>query len=61
MIFFRGLVLLLFSIGLGCLGAYLYTGEKRYQRLAIQIVKWTIVAALVFFAVLIAEQLATKF
>jgi hypothetical protein len=37
---------------------YVGTGQKRYQVLAIRIVKWTVIAALGFFAVLVLERLA---
>ena len=59
MLFFRWIVLLLLAAGLVCLAMYVVTGNKRYQVVAVRIVKWTVLAALGFFAVLIAERLAT--
>jgi hypothetical protein len=58
MLIFRWIVLLLLAGGLVCLAMYVGTGQQRYKVLAIRIVKWTIIAALGFFAVLILERLA---
>jgi hypothetical protein len=58
MLIFRWIVLLLLAAGLVCLAMYVGTGQKRYQVLAIRIVKWTVIAALGFFAVLVLERLA---
>jgi disulfide bond formation protein DsbB len=49
--------LLLFSAVL-CLAFSIATGQKRWRRLGLVIMKWTVVAALAFFAVLILERLA---
>lgn len=57
MAFFRALVLLLLVAGLACFGMYLGTGQQRYRVLGIRIVKWTVIAALGFFGVLIADRL----
>jgi hypothetical protein len=54
---FRALVLLLLVAGLLCFAMYIGTGQKRYRALGIRIVKWTLVAALGFFAVLILERI----
>jgi hypothetical protein len=59
MLLVRGLVVLLLAAGAGFLIAYMLTGQKRYQALGVRLVKWTVIAALGFFAVLIVEQLAT--
>jgi hypothetical protein len=59
MLIFRWIVLLLLAAGLVCLALYLGTGDVRYRVYAVRIVKWTVVAALGFFAVLILERLAT--
>lgn len=59
MLFFRWVILLLLAAGLVCLAMYVGTGELRYRTLAIRIVKWTLIAGLGFFAVLILERLAT--
>lgn len=59
MLLLRWIVLLLLGAGAVCLVLYLGTGRKRYQVYAVRIVKWTVIAALGFFAVLIVERLAT--
>ena len=59
MLIFRWIVLLLLAGGLVSLAMYVATGRKLYQQLAIRIVKWTVIAGLGFFAVLILERLAT--
>ena len=58
MLVFRWIVLLLLVGGLVCFAMYLGTGQQRYQMLGVRIIKWTVVAALGFFAVLILERLA---
>ena len=59
MLMFRWVVLLLLVAGLVCLAMFIGTGQVRYRVLGVRIVKWTVVAALGFFAVLILERLAT--
>ena len=59
MLFFRWVVMLLFVGALVCVAMYIGTGQVRYRVLAIRIVKWTLVAGLGFFAVLILERIAT--
>jgi hypothetical protein len=58
MLFFRWLVLLLLVGGLLCFAMYLGTGQLRWRQWGIVIVKWTVIAALGFFAVLILERMA---
>jgi len=58
MLIFRWVVLLLLAAGLVCMAMYVGTGQARYRTLAIRIVKWTLIAGLGFFAVLILERLA---
>ena len=58
MLIFRWIVLLLLVGGLLCFAMYIGTGQMRWRLLGIRIVKWTVVAALGFFAVLILERLA---
>ena len=36
---------------------YVGTGQQRYRQLGIRIIKWVVIAALGFFAVLILERL----
>ncbi len=59
MLIFRWIVLLLFAGALVCFAMYVGTGQRRFMVLAVRIVKWTVIAALGFFAVLILERLAT--
>ena len=58
MLIFRWIVLLLLVAGLVCFAMYVGTGQKRYRVFGIRIVKWTVIAGLGFFAVLILERLA---
>jgi len=59
MLIFRWLVLLLLVAGALSLAMYVGTGEARWRNLGIRIVKWTVIAALGFFAVLVLERMAT--
>ena len=58
MLIFRWVVLLLLAAGLVSLAMYVATGQVRYRAMGIRIVKWTVIAGLGFFAVLILERLA---
>jgi hypothetical protein len=58
MLIFRILVMLLLAGGLVSFALYIATGQVRYRRIGILIVKLTLVAALGFFAVLMLERLA---
>jgi hypothetical protein len=58
MLIFRWIVGVLFAAALVCLAMYIGTGQRRFQVLALRIVKWTVVAGLGFFAVLVLERLA---
>lgn len=49
--------LLLFSAVI-CFAFSIATGQKRWRRMGIIIIKWTLVAGLAFFGVLILERLA---
>jgi hypothetical protein len=49
--------LLLFS-AVVCFALAIATGQKRWRQFGIVIMKWTLIAALAFFAVLILERLA---
>jgi hypothetical protein len=55
---FRALVFLLLVAGLLCFAMYVGTGQLKWRQLGIRIVRWTVVAALGFFAVLFLERLA---
>ena len=58
MLIFRWIVLLLLVAGLLCFAMYAGTGRPKWRMLGIRIVKWTVIAALGFFAVLILERMA---
>jgi hypothetical protein len=55
---FRVLVFLLLVAGLLCFAMYVGTGQPKWRALGIRVVKWTVVATLAFFAVLLLERLA---
>jgi hypothetical protein len=59
MLIFRWVILLLLAAGLVSMAMFVGTGQVRYKVLAVRIVKWTVIAGLGFFAVLILERLAT--
>ncbi len=58
MLIFRWIVMLLMVAGLLCFALYIGTGQVRFRRLGLMIVKWTVVAGLAFFAVLMLERMA---
>lgn len=58
MLVFRLVFGLLLVSGLLCFAMYIGTGQMVWRRRGIVIVKWTVIAALGFFAVLILERLA---
>lgn len=58
MLIFRWIVLLLLVAGLLCFAMYIGTGQAKWRQLGIRIVKWTVIAALGFFAVLVLERMA---
>ena len=51
------IMLLLLAAGV-CFVFYIGTGQARYRRYGLVVLKWPIVAALAFFGVLILERLA---
>jgi hypothetical protein len=57
MILFRVVFGLLLLAGLLCFAMYAGTGLVMWRRRGLVIVKWTVLAALGFFAVLIAQRL----
>jgi hypothetical protein len=57
MLVFRWIVLLLLVAGLLCFAMYIGTGQTRWRVMGIRIVKWTVIAALGFFAVLLLERM----
>jgi hypothetical protein len=55
---FRWLILLLL-VSAGVLFAlFAITGQLRFKHYGLRILKWTLLAAFIFFAVLIAERIA---
>ena len=56
MLLFRWLILLLLLTAGVSFGFYAGTGQPRYKRFGWLILKWTLLAAFGFFAVLIAER-----
>ena len=49
---------LLFAAAVVCFAMYAGTGHMRWRDLDLKILKWTVVAGLGFFAVLLLERLA---
>jgi len=58
MLIVRWIVALLLVAGLLSFAMYVGTGQRRYRVLGITLIKWTVIAGLGFFAVLILERLA---
>ncbi|QNN56706.1 hypothetical protein H9K76_19645 [Diaphorobacter ruginosibacter] len=57
MLIFRALVMFLVVAAALCFGFYAATGQQQYKRYGFIIIKWTLIAALVFFAVLFLERI----
>ena len=58
MLVFRLVFGLLLLAGILCFGMYIATNQPVWRQRGVVIVKWTVLAALGFFAVLILERLA---
>jgi hypothetical protein len=58
MLLFRWAILLLLVAAGVSFAFYAGTGEARYRRFGLVVLKWTLVAAFGFFAVLIVQRLA---
>jgi hypothetical protein len=58
MLVFRLVFGLLLVAGLLCFATYIGTGQTVWRQRGIVVVKWTVLAAFGFFAVLILERLA---
>lgn len=56
MLLFRWLVILLLLVAGVCFAYYAATGNPRFKQIGWVVLKWTILAAFGFFAVLIAER-----
>lgn len=55
---FRALLFILLIAGLLCFAMYAATGQVKWRGYGIRLVKWTVFAALGFFAVLFVQRLA---
>jgi hypothetical protein len=58
MLLFRWLILLLLLGAVVSFVFYVGTGQERFKRYGLAILKWTVLSALAFFAVLVLERLA---
>ena len=58
MLLFRWLILLLLLGSAVCFAFFAATGQERYKRYGLLSLKWTLIAAFGFFAVLILERIA---
>jgi hypothetical protein len=58
MLIFRWIVLLLMVAALVCFAMYIGTSQMRWRALGVRIVKWTVIAGLGFFGVLLLERMA---
>lgn len=58
MLLFRWAVLFLLLGGGVCFAFYVGTGQQRFRLWGLRILKWTVLAALGFFGVLILERIA---
>jgi hypothetical protein len=56
MLLFRTLVLLLLVAAVLCFALYIATHQARWRQWGIVILKWTVLAGLAFFAVLLLER-----
>jgi hypothetical protein len=58
MLVFRWLMLLMLVASAVSFAFYAATGQKRFRAIGLKVLRWTLAAGFVFFAVLIAERLA---
>ena len=58
MLLFRWLILLLLLAAVVSFSFFIATGQPRFKRYGLKILKWTLIAAFGFFAVLIMELVA---
>ena len=58
MLIFRWVVLLLLLAAAVSFAFYAGTGQPRFKQWGLVILKWTVIAALAFFGVLVLERLA---
>lgn len=58
MLFFRWLILMFLLSSVASFALYIATGQERFKRYGIQTLKWVLLGAFGFFAVLILERIA---
>ncbi|MES2947398.1 MAG: hypothetical protein V4858_02545 [Pseudomonadota bacterium] len=58
MVFLRALFFILLLVSAGCFACFAWTGQQRFKHYGLQVLRWTLVAAFVFFGVLIVEHIA---
>ncbi len=58
MLLFRWLILMLLLAAVVSFSFFIATGQPRFKRYGLKILKWTLIAAFGFFAVLIMERIA---
>ena len=58
MLIFRWTMMLLLLAVVASMALYVGTGQTRFRTLGIKLVKWAVVAAAGFFAVLVLERIA---
>ncbi len=56
MLLFRWAMLLFLLVAAVCFVFYVGTGQARFKRYGLVVLKWTLIAAFCFFAVLILER-----
>ena len=57
MLALRWIILLPLLVAVVCFILFAVTGQARYKRLGLVVLKWTLAAAFVFFAILIVDRL----
>ncbi len=57
MLLFRWLILMLLLAAVVSFSFFIATGQPRFKRYGLKILKWTLIAAFGFFAVLIMERI----
>ena len=58
MLIFRWLAMVCAIGVIGCFALYAITGQARFKRYGMRVLKWAVLAGLGFFAVLVLERLA---
>ena len=59
MVAFRAILIVLLVVAGVCFAFYAGTGQARYKKLGLAILKWTLIAAFGFFLVLFVERLSS--